>query len=490
MGMLNNPWFRIKIHQSVVVSDEGQGIQNIQIKFEHPTLAGNQSGGWMTKLKEHPSLTAPGIYVDPSTITGGANVDNASISTVVVVVDDKEVKATVEDVQHSGPSYTLAEVKRHNTLESAWIIVSNKVYDCTPFLKLHPGGSDSIMINAGKDCTEEFEAIHSKNAWKMLSDYYIGQIRPSDKDDDVDDDAISTNESVDTGIIDENGNMIALDPKRRIPFKLSERIVLSPDSLLLRFGLQSPKHVLGLPVGQHMLFSAKIDGKLVMRAYTPTSSDHDVGYFDLVIKVYYANVNPCYPDGGKMSQYMNQLKVGDSIDVKGPLGHVVYKGNGVLSLNHDLHRVNKFAMLCAGTGITPIYQVICDILRRDDDSTEMFVIYSNRFEEDILLKPELDALQLSHPNRLHIHYMLSKPREPEKLLSKDCIGRINQDVITKHLPHGSETVKVDHDATTSEAGINIARNFALLCGPDGFIEEACNPSLYAHGYSKDQCVYF
>lgn len=29
----------------------------------------------------------------------------------------------------------------------------------------------------------------------------------------------------------------------------------------------------------------RVDGELVMRAYTPTSSDDDMGHFDLVIKV-------------------------------------------------------------------------------------------------------------------------------------------------------------------------------------------------------------
>ncbi len=29
----------------------------------------------------------------------------------------------------------------------------------------------------------------------------------------------------------------------------------------------------------------RVDGELVMRAYTPTSSDDDMGFFDLVVKV-------------------------------------------------------------------------------------------------------------------------------------------------------------------------------------------------------------
>jgi len=43
----------------------------------------------------------------------------------------------------------------------------------------------------------------------------------------------------------------------------------------------------GLPIGQHIHLSARINEELVARAYTPVSSDNDVGYMDLVIKVKY-----------------------------------------------------------------------------------------------------------------------------------------------------------------------------------------------------------
>lgn len=42
---------------------------------------------------------------------------------------------------------------------------------------------------------------------------------------------------------------------------------------------------LGLPIGQHLYVSAKINDELVSRAYTPVSSDDDFGFVDLVIKV-------------------------------------------------------------------------------------------------------------------------------------------------------------------------------------------------------------
>jgi len=42
---------------------------------------------------------------------------------------------------------------------------------------------------------------------------------------------------------------------------------------------------LGLPIGQHVSISHTINDKVVQRSYTPTSSDDDRGFFDLVVKV-------------------------------------------------------------------------------------------------------------------------------------------------------------------------------------------------------------
>nr|AAL17669.1 assimilatory nitrate reductase heme domain [synthetic construct] len=72
--------------------------------------------------------------------------------------------------------YSMSEVKKHNTADSAWIVVHGNVYNATRFLKDHPGGSDSILINAGTDCTEEFDAIHSDKAKRLLEDFRIGEL--------------------------------------------------------------------------------------------------------------------------------------------------------------------------------------------------------------------------------------------------------------------------------------------------------------------------
>lgn len=70
------------------------------------------------------------------------------------------------------------------------------------------------------------------------------------------------------------------------------------------------------------------DGEPVCRKYTPTSWIKEKGKFELLIKVYHKNKNPNFPEGGKLSQYLNDLEIGSFIDVRGPFGKLTYLGDG------------------------------------------------------------------------------------------------------------------------------------------------------------------
>lgn len=123
-----------------------------------------------------------------------------------------------------------------------------------------------------------------------------------------------------------------LDPNEKYMLPLIEKHELSHDTFRYRFGLPSKDHILGLPIGQHVHLIATINDELVLRAYTPVSSDDDLGYVDLVIKVYKRNVHPKFPDGGKMSQFVNALKIGDTIAFRGPTGKLQYLGDGSIAI--------------------------------------------------------------------------------------------------------------------------------------------------------------
>lgn len=161
------------------------------------------------------------------------------------------------------------------------------------------------------DATDEFNSIHSSKAKAMLKDYYIGElVTPEVKaaalataattkaataaititaDSTNNGIAVAVNghaNGVANGVANGSAELVALDPRKKIAFKLAEKVELSHNVRLFRFALQSPEHKFGLPVGKHVFIYATIGGETVMRAYTPTSQDKDLGHFDLVIKVY------------------------------------------------------------------------------------------------------------------------------------------------------------------------------------------------------------
>ena len=102
---------------------------------------------------------------------------------------------------------------------------------------------------------------------------------------------------------------------------------------LIKFVAVFTTHHLILP--SRFLSGFRINGELVIRPYTPTSSDDDLGYVDLVIKVYFPNVHPRFPDGGKMSQYLEKMELGSTINFRGPSGHLVYGGGGLFIIKKD-----------------------------------------------------------------------------------------------------------------------------------------------------------
>jgi len=258
------------------------------------------------------------------------------------------------------------------------------------------------------------------------------------------------------------------DPNTKYPLKLIEKKIVSHDTRVFRFQLPSPDHCLGLPIGQHIYLSAKVNGSLVVRPYTPVSSDEDLGYMDLVIKVYHANVHPKFPEGGKLTQYLESLPVGDTIDVRGPSGLLVYAGRGEFNIKpdkkspHDKVKAKQVSMIAGGTGITPMMQLIRAVFRDDKDKTCLSLLLANQTEDDILLRKELEEVEKEYPDRFKLWYTVDRPG-PEWSYSS---GFINAEMIEKALFPPSED------------------NLVLMCGPPPMINFACIPNLDKLGYAQ------
>lgn len=227
--------------------------------------------------------------------------------------------------------------------------------------------------------------------------------------------------------------------------------------------------MLGLPIGQHIQLIATINEENVVRAYTPVSSDENKGYVDLVIKVYARNVHPKFPEGGKMSQYVDALKLGDKIAFRGPTGKLKYLGNG----KFDIRRPNAapvelkaeyINMIAGGTGMTPMLQLTREILTRaKETSLKLAMIFANQSENDILLRNELDELAAEHPDNFKVWYTVDTASDTWTFST----GFVNADIIRDHLyPPSNKTV-------------------VLMCGPPPMIKYACEPNLDSLEYSPD-----
>ncbi|CAE6432451.1 unnamed protein product [Rhizoctonia solani] len=436
-GMMNNWWFRIAIHRL-------ESNNQVSLRFEHPTLAGTAQGGWMQRMKEAgQDITSP--VFGPVQTNTNQQLTKLSKPTEVISMKNPDVKRII----------TVAELKAQPK-EQPWFVVDGEVYDGTGYLDGHPGGADSIILAAGQDASEDFFAIHSPDAKKKMAAYHIGTLMRGEGD--LQDDS-STEDDI---------SPTFLHKTKWKSVKLQTIVPISPDTSIFRFALQAPDQPLGLPVGQHVYvrLKRKDTGEMVQRAYTPVSREREVGHIDLLVKMYLPTGE--YPQGGKMSIGFNQLVVDDTIELKGPLGSFVWNGNGFALWKGVEHRVRNIGLICAGSGITPILQVLRSVLEDDvNHEVTLWLVDSNRTEQDILCRDELLSFA-ERKGRIKAHFTLSKsPAEGWSFST----GRIDDEMMKAHLP----------SPDTPDTLI-------LICGPDGLVQHTVKPGLERLGWDTSKTL--
>lgn len=103
--------------------------------------------------------------------------ESSEKSRLILEGDDEESLDDEENLIKNLRTINLNEVAWHDTVDSCWIVIQDFVYDCTDFLKSHPGGSDVILEYAGRDATLAFIGTgHSSAAIHSLKRYLIGEL--------------------------------------------------------------------------------------------------------------------------------------------------------------------------------------------------------------------------------------------------------------------------------------------------------------------------
>jgi len=441
-------------------------------KFD-PSIASEASAG-RTGVAPSRAVAAVWKGAGEDALTAGSKSAGEKKEVVKTEQAGKLVKSTAQWLTQG---ITMREVAKHNDEKSCWFVVKNRVYDGTPFLEDHPGGASSMLIVAGEEASEDFDATHSSKAWAMLDDYYLGPLVPEGAVQPVTFQfavpsiakILSMFWRMSCSVLCRPLSAIRCTPAsflqktwQKLP--LVEKIVVSSDTRVFRFGLPDPNMRLGLPTGMHMFLKANINGEMVLRPYSPMTDDDTVGHVDLLVKVYFAGVHPAFPKGGKMSQHLESMKVGDVIDVKGPVGDFVYTGKGSFTWKGKPRKCTHISMIAGGTGLTPCYQVLNAVLRNPRDKTQVRLLYANRSPEDILAREQLDKLAAAHPDRFTLTYTVDK--KPAGAWS-GRVGFVNEAMIKECLFPPSKG------------------NIVAMCGPPIMVEKACIPNLKALGHDAD-----
>lgn len=75
-------------------------------------------------------------------------------------------------------TYTPNQVAQHASTTDCWTIIGRTVYNLTPYIPRHPGGTQQIARVCGKVGTSAFNGEHGGNAsiQRMLKAYRIGNV--------------------------------------------------------------------------------------------------------------------------------------------------------------------------------------------------------------------------------------------------------------------------------------------------------------------------
>ncbi|KAJ3190556.1 hypothetical protein HK101_008606 [Irineochytrium annulatum] len=366
--MMNNAYYRVKLRFSEFEKTErGKKPEAPRpwVQIQHPVLPGSASGGWM----------AP----------DGETADRAQILNGVVT--DMETLGFHGSL--TGKEFTMEQVAQHNKPDDCWIIVDGAIYDVTMYMDEHPGGGAPLALFAGGDASKAFHDIHAHDAYEILSWYRIGIL--------------------------ERRNLVALGAKPRIDHlalitaekwvdgKIVKVTQATKDVKRIRFDLKAgdldKACKIGLPVGQHVLLQANVHGVDIARPYTPITpvgEDEDDGCLEFIIKI--SRPKNGESAGRHLTPYLDTLKEGDVVKMKGPCGPIIYFSEDCFLSHGNMFKAERINCVAGGTGITPMYQIIRGVLK-GSEKVKVALLYANHSESDILMEQELEEMAAKFPDR-------------------------------------------------------------------------------------------
>lgn len=459
------------------------------------------------------ALTSPPLGVAHSEIISTHSVDTN-------VSPTKSIQSTFRPPVASKPPaipyFALDEIARHNKEDDFWTIVNSRVYDLTDYLKLHPGGARLLLKNGGLDSTDDFVALHhSRKAVAILDAYWIGDIVGSrhrspplqagsaltDKRKSMLGDALKVAASVPVAtrrsqnflqrsllsvssatlapnnslqskvpaaaksLVSNTAFSISLTPPVSMPvvpvrtasppavqkprlFTITKNESISKDTRLIELQLvtQSNSSNDYLTQSLSQIRSGHItihwnneSGEVIKRQYTPIACTATT--ITLMVKVYQ------HKSSTTQLFHHELLPLASTLPVHGPY----------TSFNRSIDHLTDIVMICHGSGITPMYQIMFHI-SSTRGRQRVWLLYGARTIDDIWLREEIASMSDSRKSigdpAFTLQFQISSLHEK----STDPLvhpGRISDEIVEQFIPH---------ELSSSAA--------YLICGTDLFAENS------------------
>ena len=143
--------------------------------------------------------------------------------------------------------------------------------------------------------------------------------------------------------------------------------------------------------GQYLTLKIKIGGKTYNRCFSLSSSPKIDDFLRITVKL-----------KGEVSHYFyNTSKSGDIVESLLPVGDFTFTPDKTVE--------NSYVMVAGGSGITPLYSMIMQMLQFEPKS-KVTLLYTNRKEENNTFKKELNHLAFQYPKFEYLEFISSKNR--------------------------------------------------------------------------------
>lgn len=186
--------------------------------------------------------------------------------------------------------------------------------------------------------------------------------------------------------------------------RLTEKIKRTSSVESFRFSLEKKINFIA---GQFLqvIFDRENNSNKELNKYLSFSSSPTKDYIEVTKRL----------SESQFSRKLKDLRTGDEVLFNAPLGSCVYKDE-----------YKKIGFLIGGIGITPVISIV-EYITEKKLNTDVLLLYSNKTEDDIAFKKELDQWRSANSN-IKVFYTVTEC-EP---VDKSCIaGRIDKDLFVQ-----------------------------------------------------------